>query len=386
MERVWTVSVSYGELVLKGKNKGQFISRIEQQMAKALQHIAVRERYEQFGKFFVEVREDDVASAVKALQKVFGLVYVTPGIKVNRDISSALDAALFLLDQKPYRTFKVEVKRADKSFPGKSPEIAAELGGDILEKRPDLQVDVKNPEAVVTVEIRKEIFVSLDRIKGLGGLPAGMSGKGLLLLSGGIDSPVAGFELARRGMGIDCVHFHSHPFTGEKARDKAIRLAEKLSEYTGLMQLHMINLVDTYIAVQKYCQSGNMTILARRMMMRIGKRICDRESIDAMITGESLGQVASQTIQGIQVVDEASGKVILRPLIARDKAEIVERARRIGTYDLSIEPYDDCCSVFAPDRPNIKPTVEQMLLEEEKLDIADLLQKAEESIETIFLK
>lgn len=246
---------------------------------------------------------------------------------------------------------------------------------------PGLAVDVRHPQIMLAVELREDAFVSVDRYEGVGGLPAGSGGRGLLLLSGGIDSPVAGYEMARRGLALGAVHFHSYPFTSERAQDKAKRLKTQLERSVGPMRLYMINLVKIYTAIAQNCQKKNTTILSRRMMMRIGDRLCERFGYDALLTGESLGQVASQTVQGIHAVNNAAFHPILRPLIATDKTDIISVARSIGTYDLSIEPYDDCCSLFAPEHPNTRPSLQQILEDERHLDVETLVKEALETLE-----
>ena len=353
------VSVSYGELVLKGKNRGMFVAAIKRHLHRALQGIPVIEEFEQFGKLFFVVREEDVAKTVAACQRVFGLLYVTPGLRVACEEQAIREACRKLMAEKIAEdttdktpTFKVKVKRSNKAFPIPSPTFAATVGDWMLTDFPGLAVDVRHPQIMLAVELREDAFVSVDRYEGVGGLPAGSGGRGLLLLSGGIDSPVAGYEMARRGLALGAVHFHSYPFTSERAQDKAKRLKTQLERSVGPMRLYMINLVKIYTAIAQNCRKKNTTLLSRRMMMRIGDRLCERFGFDALLTGESLGQVASQTVQGIHAVNNAAFHPILRPLIATDKTEIISVARGIGTYDLSIEPYDDCCSLFAPEHPN----------------------------------
>lgn len=387
MERVWAVSVSYGELILKGKNRWRFIQKVEKRIKKALEEITVLDFSEEFGKLFIEVTEEEVDLAVEALKKVFGVVYITPCLKTNRKREDILEQMLFLLDRENFKgSFKIKAKRSDKNFPVTSPEICQLLGGDLLKKRPDLSVDVHQPDLEILVEIRDSAYVSIHKVKGMGGLPSATGGRGLLLLSGGIDSPVAGISMARRGMEIACLHFHSYPFSSERAKDKSLRLAKKMSVFTGDMDLFMVNLADSYVSMNEKCEQKNITILARRMMMRIGEKICKDYGLQAMITGESLGQVASQTVEGIQVVNDATKTLILRPLIAWDKTEIIEKASLYDTFETAIEPYDDCCSIFAPDRPNIKPRLEDILKEEEKIDIEELMEKAFDSLEVIAIK
>lgn len=389
----WVVSVSYGELILKGKNRGSFIAAVKRHLHHALKGIPVKEELEQFGKLFYVVDEADVERTIAACRRVFGLLFVTPSLRVPCEADAIRNACHFLVQRKldahsnknsaEPLTFKAKVKRSNKAFPLTSPEMARQVGDWMLSDFSALSVDVHHPELVLSVEIRDDAFVSVDRYSGQGGLPAGSGGRGLLLLSGGIDSPVAGYEMARRGLALGAVHFHSYPFTSERAQEKATRLMEQLERSVGPMRLYRINLVKIYTAIARNCNKKNTTVLSRRMMMRIADRLSERFGYDAMITGESLGQVASQTIQGIHVVNNAAFRPILRPLIAMDKTQIISIARDLGTYDISIEPFDDCCSLFAPDHPNTRPTLGQIAHDEEKLDIDALVEEAMDTLEIV---
>ncbi len=390
----WVISASYGELVLKGKNRRTFVDNAEKHILRALKDCRVLQSFHDRGKFFVTVPEEERDRAAEAMRRVFGLVYVTPSLQVEATKEEIRKAACYFVEERlakePERKeaipFKMLAKRSNKQFPMTSPELAAEIGGDLLERYPQLTLDLHHPEFTVTVEIRDHAFVYSDRLHGLGGLPAGSGGRGLLLLSGGIDSPVAGFDIARRGLALGCLHFHSYPFTSERAQNKALRLAEKLSEWTGPMRVYMVNLAETYKAINQHCHSKNTTVLSRRMMMRIGDRICQEYGYDALVTGESLGQVASQTIQGISVVNQVADHPILRPLISRDKTEIIEMARKLDTYETSIEPFDDCCSLFAPDHPNTKPRLHDLEKDEENLDVEELLKQALSTLKMVDIR
>lgn len=420
MNAQWVVSVSYGELILKGKNRRQFTKAALRHLRKALAGIPVQAQFEQFGKVFLAVDEADVERTVAAARRVFGLIYVTPSLQVPRDEAALREAAAALLSHRVATlreqdgadsrigdagtsdggtsrnavmtgspdaahtvTFKVDVKRSDKSFAVPSPEFAARVGSWMLEDVPGLAVEMHAPDITLRVEIREDFFVSVDRYAGMGGLPAGSGGRGLLLLSGGIDSPAAGFALARRGLSLSAVHFHSYPFTSERAQDKARRLAAQMERTVGPMRLFMVNLTDIYTAIARHCSKRNTTVLSRRMMMRIADRIADQDHDDCLITGESLGQVASQTIQGISVVNEAARHPILRPFIATDKTAIIDIARDIGTFDISIEPFDDCCSIFAPEHPNTRPSLAEIERDEAKLDVEGLVAQALETLERV---
>ena len=270
----------------------------------------------------------------------------------------------------------------DKNFSIKSPELSAKLGGVILRNFGDLlKVDVHNPDIKVFVDIKRNVYIYSDRTKGWGGLPIGSSGRGLLLLSGGIDSPVAGFLLAKRGVEISALHFHSYPFTSDRSVEKVKDLAKQLSYYTGKITMYSINLLPIQKEINEKCREREMTILSRRFMMRIGEILSEKYEYDALITGESLGQVASQTIQGVSVINHSVKMPILRPLIAMDKTEIIEISREIGTYETSILPFEDCCTVFLPRRPVTKPRLRDILKSEENLDIDILVEDAIDKME-----
>lgn len=389
----WVISISFGELTLKGHNRRSFEDKARRQIRKATKNFEIESIFQEQGKVYLVGNPADYDAIVEKVKRVFGIVYVSKCLQTDKEMGAMSQAAVTVMreklaairatgDMEP-KSFRVTVKRGDKSFPMTSTQVAAEIGGDILEQVEGLHVDVHDPEITIWLDIKEHAFAYADRIPGYGGLPMGSGGRGLVLLSGGIDSPVAGFEIAKRGVELGCVHFHSYPFTSERAKDKAIRLAEQMSEFVGPMGVYMVNLLEIYTAIHKNCKARNTTILSRRMMMRIADEIAKRYDYQAMITGESLGQVASQTIQGVGVVNDAAKLPILRPLIAMDKTRIIEIAREIETYEISIEPYDDCCSVFAPDRPNTKPRLYDIEREEENLDIEGLVAQALETMELV---
>ena len=273
-------------------------------------------------------------------------------------------------------TFKVDTNRADKSFPMKSPEISMKVGGIILRNFEDIKVDVHNPETYVYVDIKQSAaYVYTDRIRGYGGLPIGTNGKGLLLLSGGIDSPVAGFMMAKRGVEISCVHYHSYPFTSERAEEKVKELAQILSRYMGKIKMFSVNLLNIQKEINKKCPEDEMTILSRRFMMRIAEKIADYHGFNALITGENLGQVASQTIYGLNVTNRAVNLPVFRPLIGFDKVDIIKLAKDIETFETSIQPFEDCCTVFLPKHPVTRPKIEDIEKSEEALDINGLIEE-----------
>ena len=382
----WMLAVSFGEIFLKGKNRHVFYRTAIDNIKRNLRDLPYEKMYSESSKLYIKADKKDFEKIKDNILKVFGISYVAYVIKTNKNIEDIYKACRIDLEEyfsdKPY-TFKVETKRTDKSFKYKSPELSSKLGGFILRDFPNLKVDVHNPDFRVFVDVKDNVYVYSKRFEGLGGLPIGSSGKGLLLLSGGIDSPVAGFMVGKRGMKIDCIHFHSYPFTSKRALQKALDLAEIMSVYTGRMKIYSVNLANIYKAINQNCDRRETTILSRRFMMRIANKISEENSYQALITGESLGQVASQTIESVSVINDSSERPILRPLIAMDKKDIIEISKKIGSYEKSIEPYDDCCSIFAPDSPVTKPKLKYIKKSEENLDIEALENEAIRKMEII---
>ncbi len=374
------ISVSIGEIALKGLNRGFFEDRLIKQIIKNIKDIGYEKIYKETGKIYVEGNPEDYPDIINRLKKVFGLVYISPCIRVDKEIEDINKAAILAmreaLQRSDIKTFKVVTNRSDKTFPYKSPEISRELGGIILKEFDELKVDVHNPDIYLYIDIKQKAYIYTERIKAYGGMPVGTSGKGLLLLSGGIDSPVAGFLMAKRGLAINCVHFHSYPFTSERAEEKVKDLAEILARYTGKFKFFSINILDIQKEINKNCPEKEMTIISRRFMMRIAEKIAGHNKYDALITGESLGQVASQTVQGIGATNNAVNLPVLRPLIGMDKVDIVHIAEDIETYETSILPFEDCCTVFLPKHPVTRPRVEDIILSEESLDIDTLVNNA----------
>lgn len=374
------ISVSMGEIALKGLNRGYFEDRLIKQIIKNIKDIGYEKVYKELGKIYIEGNPEDYPSMINRLKKVFGLVYISPCIRVDKDIDEIKKAAILAmkvaLERSQINTFKVDTNRSDKDFPLKSPEISRKMGGIILKEFKDIKVDVHNPDLYLYIDIKEHAYIYVERIKAYGGLPVGTNGKGLLLLSGGIDSPVAGFMMAKRGLAINCLHFHSYPFTSERAEEKVKDLAKILARYTGKIKFFSINILEIQKEINEKCPEKEMTIISRRFMMRIGEKIAEHNKYDALITGESLGQVASQTIQGISVTNSAVNIPVLRPLIGMDKVDIVHIAEDIETYDVSILPFQDCCTVFLPKHPVTRPRVEDIDKSEESLDIDRLVKDA----------
>lgn len=382
----WLLSVSFGEIFLKGRNRNTFYKTATNNIKRNIKDIGYEDMYSESSKLYIKADRKDFDRLTEEIKKVFGIVYISEVVKCEKtleDISKTSKEMIKYYEKEKDLTFKVESKRTDKSFPLTSPELNAKIGADILKEYNGLKVDIHNPDFTVFIDVKSSAYIYIKRTRGLGGLPLGSSGEGLLLLSGGIDSPVAGFMMSKRGMNINAIHFHSYPFTSKRAHQKAMDLAKILSKYTGKMTVYSINLAEIYKAISKNCPRRETTILSRRFMMRIASKISEKYEYQALITGESLGQVASQTIESMSVINESSKYPILRPLIAMDKKDIIEISEKIGSYEKAIEPYDDCCSIFAPDSPVTKPKLKYIEKSEENLDIESLEDEAINNMEII---
>jgi len=384
------ISVSFGELALKGLNRRFFEDQLVSNIKRAIKDIGFDKIYKEQGKLYIEANEENFPQILNRLKKVFGLVNISPCIRTEKDMEFIEKAAIEIMNEKlrdnNIKTFKVESRRSDKNFPLNSQEISRKIGGVILKNFPNLTVDVHNPDTYLYIDIKQEAYLYTDIIKGYGGLPVGTNGKGLLLLSGGIDSPVAGFLMARRGVEISAVHYHSYPFTSERSEEKVKDLASILARYTGKIKLFSVNILEIQKEINLKCKEDQMTILSRRFMMKIAERIALKEGIDALITGESLGQVASQTAQSINVTNSAVRIPVLRPLIGFDKVDIVKIAQDIETYETSILPYDDCCTLFLPKHPVTKPKLEDILKSEELLNVEQLIEDAIENMKVTIIE
>ena len=378
------IIVRYCEIHLKGKNRGFFERLLQENVQKALADIPHSMRILNARYLIENFNEDDYAEIEKKLLKVPGIHSFSPAYVVKSDLDEITECVKYLCDGKAGE-FKVETNRADKTFPMTSVQVSCELGGRLLDFNPNLTVNVVNPQFVVSVDMREsgETLIYTDVVKGIGGLPTGSSGKGILMLSGGIDSPVAGFMLARRGMRLDAVHFHSYPYTSEAAKEKVETLCKMVSEYAGSMNLYVVKFTHIQEEIHEKCPEELMITMMRRLMMRITEKIALAHGGQAIITGESLGQVASQTIESITSSNSVVKIPVLRPLIALDKLEIIEIANKIGTYDTSILPFEDCCTVFLPKFPAIKPKMETILKAESALDVETLVNEAIKNLEVI---
>ena len=381
----------YGEIALKGLNKSSFESVLSKNIKRRLSGIGNFSVTRSQSTIYVEPLDEscDMDEAVERLKKVFGIAKLTRALEVEKSMEAILTDSMDYLAEafEGYRTFKVNAKRADKKFPVKSPEICAELGHKILEQFPEMRVDVREPDVTVTVEIReKHAFINALRMDGAGGIPVGTGGRGLLLLSGGIDSPVAGYMIAKRGVVVQAIHFEAPPYTSERARLKVEKLASEIAEYCGDVVFHCVPFTRIQECIRDYCPEELFTIIMRRLMMEIAQRIADKEDCACLITGESLGQVASQTMYAMVCTDAACRMPVLRPCIGLDKAEIVEISRKIGTFETSIEPYEDCCTVFTPKHPKTRPVLDDVEKAQQAFDFEPLIAEAVENTEVRVIK
>ena len=379
-----------GEIVLKGLNKRNFEEAFVKNLRHRLKPLGHFEYTRSQSTVYVIPSDDvDADEAFDRCCKVFGAAAVCRAVVCEKNMDDiAKTACEYLEDVLPYkRTFKVDAKRSDKHFPMKSPEICAEIGGVLLDKFPNLTVDVKNPEITVTVEIRdKNAYIHAVRVSGAGGIPVGTSGKAMLLLSGGIDSPVAAYMMAKRGISVEAIHFAAPPYTSERARMKVERLCEKLTPYCGDIKFFCVPFTKIQEALRDNCPEELFTIIMSRLMMEIAQRIAVRENCLALITGESVGQVASQTIGAMVCTDAACRMPVFRPVIGMDKTEIIEISRKIDTFETSIEPYEDCCTVFTPKHPKTRPVLEEVVKAQESFDFEPLIAEAVEGTELKVIK
>lgn len=374
------ISVSIGEAALKKGKRNFFENKLLGKIRIATKDLGNPKVYRELGKIYIEVNEDNIERIINRVKKVFGLVYLAPAYRIEKNIDDIRKMALEALEDerrnRDIKSFRIVCKRADKKFPMNSMEVSRDVGGYVLENAKDLKVDLHKPDLYIYVDIRENTYIYTEKVYGYGGLPIGTNGKGLLLLSGGIDSPVAGFMIAKRGVLIQAVHFHSYPFTSERAEEKIKDLAKIISMYTGEIKLYSINILNIQKAINKNCPEEEMTIISRRFMTRIAERIANKNYIDCLITGENLGQVASQTMKALNVTNSSVDLPILRPLIGFNKSEIIEIAEDIETFETSILPFEDCCSVFLPKHPVTSPILKNIEKSEEALNVEDLINNA----------
>lgn len=383
--------IKYAEIAIKGKNRYLFEDALVKQMRLALEPVEGDFRViKEQGRVYVLCPEEyDFDEAVEALQRVFGIVGISPVViyedqgfeQMGKDVVSYMKARYPEFSG----TFKVYTRRARKSYPINSMEVSASLGGLILDAFPEASVDVHNPQLTLSVEIREKIYVYSETIPGPGGMPVGTNGKAMLLLSGGIDSPVAGYMIAKRGVKIDAVYFHAPPYTSERAKQKVVDLAKLVARYSGPIRLHVVNFTDIQLYIYDQCPHEELTIIMRRYMMRIAEHFAKKCGCLGLITGESIGQVASQTLQSLAATNEVCTLPVYRPVIGFDKQEIVDVALKINTYETSILPYEDCCTIFVAKHPVTKPSLKVIKRSEEKLQekIEEMMEEAIQTAETI---
>ena len=385
------ILLKLGELVLKGLNRRSFEDKLQANLHRRLHPFGQFRVYTRQSATYVEPMQDscDVAGAYEALKKVFGIVGLSLARPCEKDKDAILAAAQEFLGDKlrAARTFKVETKRADKTFPMTSIQLSQYVGGELHERYPNLTVDVHHPELTVFLEVLDySAYVHASPEPGAGGLPVGINGRAAALLSGGIDSPVAAYMIAKRGVALDMVHFFSYPYTSQQAKDKVLELARLLTPYTGQLTVHVVPFTAIQEELRRSCPEELFTIVMRRFMMRISQKVAARCGAKALVTGESLGQVASQTMDAMRVTEAVVDLPVLRPVVGMDKEEIVQISRKIGTYDTSILPYEDCCTVFTPRHPRLRPVLGEVEHAEEALDIDGMVQAAVDGIERIQIR
>ena len=373
--------VRYGEVFLKGQNRPFFMKKLMDHVKDAVRDLGGRVWLRE-GRIYV-AEFSDLDECARRVSRVFGVHSVSPAVEMDKADFAAVceQAAKMMLPLSG--TFKVLARRSDKRYPLDSPAIMREAGGVILSRAPRLSVDVNHPDHVMTIEIRDNAYLSVERIPGVNGMPMGTNGKACLLLSGGIDSPVAGFMIAKRGVELCCVHYHSFPYTSERAKEKVLELARILSEYCGKMRVLVVPFTEIQMQIHEKCPENFTTLIMRRFMMRIAEQLAKREGAQALITGESIGQVASQTMEALTCTDEVVGMPIFRPLIGMDKSEIIARAEEIGTFETSSLPYEDCCTIFTPKHPATHPRKELARKAEGMLDADALIAAAIEGTEVV---
>ena len=371
------------EIFLKGLNRGRF----EKKLKENIKNVLKNEEYSFYtdqNRWFIQA--EDVSEIKEKVKKVFGVYEVCTVVQTERDIEKIKELALAVMKKQPEGTsFKVATKRADKKFPMNSMELSGLVGAHILKNTTGYHVEIKKPDYVVDIEIRDNAYVYVEKEKGIGGMPYGINGSTMLMLSGGIDSPVAGFLMAKRGIEIHGVYYHSHPYTSERAKDKVKELASILSQYTGKIHLHVVPFTEIQMEIMDKCPENELTIIMRRFMMKCACALADKLGIQSVTTGESIGQVASQTMEALVVSDDAGDRPVFRPLVAMDKGDIMDISHKIGTYETSILPYEDCCTIFVPKHPVTKPKLKYIRLHEEALDSEALVSRAIEEAEVFVL-
>lgn len=379
--------IRYGEIALKGHNKGAFEDKLIHNIKNSIYKLGKFRVSKSQSRIYVEpMFEVNYKDVIEKLTKVFGIVSLSVVDKIESDFEAIKETAVAQaakLYSEGKKTFKVESRRGDKSFKYDSQQINREIGHQVLENVSGIKVDVHNPDFTIFIEVREESYVYSEIIPCQGGMPTGTNGKATVLLSGGIDSPVAGYMIAKRGVEMDAVHFHSFPYTSERAKEKVVELARILAAYCGKVNLFVVPFTEIQLQIHEKCPDEQLTLIMRRIMMMIAERIALRENSNALVTGESIGQVASQTIQALNVTNAAVKIPVFRPVIGMDKVEIIDIARRIETFETSILPYEDCCTIFVPKHPKTKPQLDKILLSETHLDLERLIEEAVNNTELI---
>jgi thiamine biosynthesis protein ThiI len=382
--------VKYAEIGLKGNNRYIFENALRDRVKEALTPLGDFEVSKEQGRIFIECPESyDYEETVSALTKVFGISSICPVAVIEssewEELTKGVGDYVEAMYSDRHITFKVEAKRADKNYRFTSPEICIEMGAYLLKRFPEMKVDVHEPSVRFTVEVRTKCYVYSIIVPGPGGMPVGCNGKAMLLLSGGIDSPVAGYMISKRGVTIEATYFHAPPYTSDRAKQKVVDLAEKISKYTGQVKLHVVNFTDIQLYIYDQCPHEELTIIMRRYMMKIAERLAEQDGCLGMVTGESIGQVASQTMHSLATTNEVCGMPVYRPLIAFDKNDIVDIAKRIDTFETSIQPFEDCCTIFVAKHPVTKPSIKVIRRSEQKLEekIGEMVETAVTTAEVI---
>lgn len=379
------ILIRYGELSLKGKNRNVFIRQLRENIKKALKSFSSLEIESQHDRMYIYLKEEDPAKVADVLSRVFGISSFSFAVKVDSDIDAIVDACMQTLDLEKEQTFKVAARRSDKNFPIISDQINRIVAGAIL-KNSHWKVDVHHPDYKIVIEVHQNAtYIMTDRMTGAGGYPVGVGGKAMVLLSGGIDSPVAAYLMMKRGVRIECIHFASPPYTSENAQQKVLDLASMISAYQGDLLVHVVPFTNLQLAIYQNADESYAITLMRRMMMRIAKGLAQKRKALALATGESIGQVASQTLESMVAINSVVDIPMIRPLVCMDKVEIIELSKKIGTYDTSILPYEDCCTIFTPKNPVTKPRVDRCVKYEESFDFETLVQDCIQNTESIWI-
>ena len=384
MEKI--ILIKYGELTTKKANRNLFISKIYEQMKELLANYNVKITKNRV-RMFVEVSDDEIDAIVNIVKNIFGIHSIVIAYKVKTDIEQIDYAAIEVAKNTNFTTFKVETDRADKSFPISSMDFSKRIGGLILKNISNIKVDVHNPDYLLKIEIREDYtYIYSKEIKALGGYPVGIAGKGLLMLSGGIDSPVAGYMAMKRGIKIECIYFESPPHTSPAAKEKVKKLVSILNTYQASIKLHIINFTEIQEAIYKNMNPEYMITIMRRMMYRISERVMNDRNCLVLVNGESVGQVASQTLTSMSVINSVTNIPVIRPVACLDKLEIIDIAKKIGTYDVSILPYEDCCTIFLPKHPVINPKIDKAIEYENTIDWKSMVDRAVNNRQTITIE